>query len=328
MSLRAAVATRGSRLLEIAERRLPALTRLKQAENLPIRLHRRRIYVVPSRFGLIYSLVLLTMLFGALNYNNNPALLLTCLLAAASYQSVFLGYRSVDGVELKSLQAQPCHAGDTLSISIHFSAGARPRYGLRLGISGNETVFDLVPDADNQVRLEMPALARGWQRVGRIRVYSEYPFGLFHVWSWLNPDFAALIYPRLELNAPPLPPADGDQSENAYRRNGDELAMLRDYRPSDPRRAIAWKASARHDKLLVKEFEQRRGLQIVLDWHALRGLDYEARISRLASWVCMAEKSQTPYALNLLDRRLPIGLGVEHRNACLRELALLPGATA
>jgi uncharacterized protein (DUF58 family) len=315
-------------LLEVAERRLPALTRLKLPEKLPIRLHRRRIYVVPTRFGLIYSLVLLTMLFGALNYNNNPALLLTCLLAAASYQSVFLGYRSIDGVELKALQSEPCHAGDALSTQLHFSGAARARYGLRLSIEGNEIVFDLSPDGDDRVRIELAAPTRGWQRVGRIRVYSEYPFGLFHVWSWLNPDFVALIYPRLEANAPPLPPADGDTSENAYRRDGDELAMLRDYRPSDPRRAIAWKASARHDRLLVKEFEQRRGQQIVLDWNALRGLDYEARISRLSAWVCMAEQSQTPYALNLTDRRIPVGVGSDHRHACLRELALLPGAAS
>ena len=79
---------------QVAERRLPALTRLKQAEALPILLHRHRIYVLPTRFGLMFSAVLLVMLLGALNYNNNPALLLTCLLGAACYQSVFQAFRS------------------------------------------------------------------------------------------------------------------------------------------------------------------------------------------------------------------------------------------
>ena len=46
-------------------------------------MHRRRIYVLPTRFGLAYSCVLVVMLLGALNYNNNPAMLLTCLIAAA-----------------------------------------------------------------------------------------------------------------------------------------------------------------------------------------------------------------------------------------------------
>src|SRR5579883_1308699 len=92
------------KLLHWAERRLPALTRLKRTESLPILLHRRRIYVVPSRFGLIYSLMLVVMLIGSLNYENNPAMLLTCLLGAAAYQSVFAGFRTLNRVELRSIQ--------------------------------------------------------------------------------------------------------------------------------------------------------------------------------------------------------------------------------
>ena len=314
-------------MLEIAERRLPALTRLKQPETLPILLHRRRIYVLPTRFGLMFSLVLLTMLLGALNYNNNPAMLLTCLLAAAAYQSVFQAFRAVDRVELRALHAAPCHAGDALTVTLHFCASTRARYGLRAAIEGIETVFDLSPGADGRVRIELPAPLRGWRRLGRIRVWSEYPFGLFHVWSWLNPEFAALVYPRLEANAPPLP-LQGDQADQqALRRNGDELATLRGYHPSDALRTIAWKASARHDTLLVKEFEQRRGRDTLLDFAALHGMDHEARISRLARWVCMAESAQVRYALQLPGMLIGPGLGPEHCHACLRALALMPGAT-
>ncbi len=84
MNASAATASLKTRLFEYAERRLPALTRLKRVESLPIRLDRHRIYVLPTRFGLMLSALLLVMLLGALNYNNNPALLLTCLFAAAA----------------------------------------------------------------------------------------------------------------------------------------------------------------------------------------------------------------------------------------------------
>lgn len=326
MNLHGALAARKTQLLEIAERRLPALTRLKQPESLPILLHRRRIYVLPTRFGLMFSAVLVTMLLGALNYNNNPAMLLTCLLAAAAYQSVFQAFRAIDRVELRALRAEACHAGASLHLNLHFHISARARRGLRVQIEGFESVFDLAPDADGRVRMELPAPQRGWRRFGRIRIWSEYPFGLFHVWSWLNPEFAALVYPRLEANAPPLPLSGSDAELHAERRSGDELAMLRGYHPTDALRTIAWKASARHDTLLVKEFEQRRGHDTLLDFSELRGLDREARIARLARWVCMAESAQVRYALQLPDERLGPGLGPEHRHACLRALALLPGA--
>jgi uncharacterized protein (DUF58 family) len=322
----ATVPTLWSRLLEFAERRLPALTRLKRPEALPILLDRRRIYVLPTRFGLLYSAVLIVMLLGALNYNNNPALLLASLLGAASYQSVFQAFRTLNRLELHALHATPCHVGESLQLHLHFRADGRSRESLHLRGDDSEAVFELGPQG-NRIAIEISAPRRGWRQLGRLRLSSQYPFGLFEVWSWLHPQFAALVYPRLEINAPPLPRAGTQLSAaRSVRMSGDELASLREYRPDDPLRNIAWKASARHDRLLVKEFELRRGQEIVLDYGALQGMPHEMRISRLASWICRADSEQQPYALQLPQRRIGPAYGPEHRHACLRELALLPGS--
>jgi uncharacterized protein (DUF58 family) len=314
-----------SRLLAYVERRLPALTRLKAKEPLPILIHRHRIYVLPTRYGLMFSAVLLVMLLGALNYNNNPALLLTCLLGAASYQSVFQAFRALNRLELRALRAHPCSAGEPLTLELAFTPETRARRSLRVRAGERELLFDLAADGDGVVRLGLPTTQRGWLRPGRMRLFSEYPFGLFQAWSWLNPQFAALVYPRPEAKAVPLPRAHDAADDAPVRRSGDEFAMLRDYHPSDPRRAIAWKASARHDTLLVKEFEQRRGREIVLDWTQTANLPYEARISRLARWVEEAESEQQRYLLRLADAQIGPGLGSDQRHACLRALALLPG---
>jgi uncharacterized protein (DUF58 family) len=124
-----------------------------------------------------------------------------------------------------------------------------------------------------------------------------------------------------------MPHADDAAADVATKRSGDEFGMLRDYHASDPRRSIAWKASARHDKLLVKEFEQRRGQDVALEWAATAALVYEARISRLAAWVHAAEAAQLRYVLRLPDETVGPGLGPDQYHACLRALALLPGAT-
>lgn len=94
-----------------AERRLPALTRYRRPERLPIELHRRRIYIVPTGFGLGFSVLLLVMLVGALNYSNNAGLLLTCLLGAASAASMLVAFRSLDGLRLGHLRAGHAVAG-------------------------------------------------------------------------------------------------------------------------------------------------------------------------------------------------------------------------
>ena len=94
-----------------AERRLPALTRLRETEALPIAIHRRRIYVLPSRFGLFFSGLLLAMAAGALNYNNNPALMLVFLIGSSVHTALLRGWLGLSGLHLVEVSAPPVHAG-------------------------------------------------------------------------------------------------------------------------------------------------------------------------------------------------------------------------
>jgi len=50
-----------------------------------------------------------------------------------------------------------------------------------------------------------------------------------------------------------MPPPGGHRHRRAG--TGSELLDLRDYRPGDPPKTIAWRASARRDKLITREFE-------------------------------------------------------------------------
>ena len=321
----AATADLSARVLAWAERRLPALTRLRRAESMPTRLDRRRIYVLPSGFGLLFGLLLFVMLVGALNYGNNAAVLLTCVLAGAAGASLFVGFRGMSGLVLARAQGDETHAGDPLQVRLRFEPGARARAGLRLRHRDLDVAFALPANAPADVALMLEDTRRGWQRIGRVRVWTDYPLGLFRIWSWLNPDAEFLVYPALERPAPPLPAGAGRIGEQATAGASEEHAGLRDYRPSDPTRLIAWKASVRHDSLLVRDIEHRSGEALTLDHAALRGMDGEARIRRLAAWVVEAETAQRACTLRLPGESIGPGLGAEHRRACLRALALMPG---
>jgi uncharacterized protein (DUF58 family) len=321
-----AIAPLRARVLAYAERRLPALTRLRRAEPLPIRLDRRRIYVLPTGFGLAFAALLFVMLLGALNYGNNPALLLTCLLGAAAGASVFFGFRALSGLTLVQVRADEAHAGEPLHLHLRFAPGARARASLLLRRGGVETPFALERDVESDVLLTVTDSRRGWMRPARLRLATSYPLGLFQLWSWLHPDVEFLVYPALESPPMPLPAGDGSQGEQARAGASEEHSGLRDYRPSDPARLIAWKASVRHDNLLVRDAERRSGEALTLDHASLHGLDDEARIRRLAAWVVAAEADQRSYRLCLPMETIGPGLGAQQRRQCLRALALLPQA--
>src|SRR3546814_9400361 len=86
-----------------------------------------------------------------------------------------------------------------------------------------------------------------------------------------------------EAHGPPLPEGSGDNAQARLHPAGDDVHHLRTYRRGDARRAIAWKPSARHGALLVREYEQPLGADIVLDWHALHALRSEEHTSELQS---------------------------------------------
>lgn len=313
------------RLLQRAERHLPALTRLKRAEALPIGIDRRRIYVLPTRYGVFFGALLAAMTLGALNYNNNPALILCFLLASVAHTSLLRAYLALRGLRLEQVGADPVHAGEQQILRLLFSAGeARSRAGIVVRQQDARTTLALAPDTRVEARLPRTMPRRGLHAAGRIEISTRLPLGLFVAWSWLNPQADVLVYPALETQAPPLP-GQGDRGVRRRRRGPEEEPhSLRDYRIGDPLRLVAWKRSARTQQLMVREYESPSGADARLDWHELGGLDPEARIRRLARWVVEAERLGLRSTLVLPQRRLGPGQGSAHVHQCLRELALLP----
>jgi Uncharacterized conserved protein (some members contain a von Willebrand factor type A (vWA) domain) len=304
-----------------AERRLPALTRLRQAESLPIELGRRRIYIVPTAFGLGFGVLLLVMLAGALNYANNAALLLTCMLGAATAASMLLAFRTLDGLSLRGIRAGHAVAGEPLELVLDFAA-QRPRESVRLDCAGESLAFALL--GTTELRLRLATTRRGWLALPRFKLWSTWPLGLFRAWSWLHPQQSVLVWPRPEAAGPP-PVLPGDARERLRPQAGEELAALRDYRRGDAPRHIAWKVSARHHDLLVKDFDRPEPRETWrLEWDALRTLDREARIARLARWLGEAEAQGRRYSLQLPNERIDIGSGPAHYARCMSALAVLP----
>ncbi len=302
-------------------------TRPRATETLPIHIDRRRVYVLPTRFGLFYLLLVMTMGVGALNYNNNPALLLCLLLAGAGLASLVAAHLQLSGLQADTLAAEPVSAGMSMPLRVAFSAAdTRPRSGIR--VHAHEVEGGLALDAQQRgiAELEIPTHKRGWMEPGRIEIATTRPLGLARAWSILRPADPWLVYPALETQGPALPDVQHDGDQRRPHFAGDDLHLLRNYQPGDPIRSIAWKASARRDQLMARTWEQPHGDDVALDWFSV-DLPHEDRIRRLAHWVDLAEREGRRWQLRL-PLQPPIGpaSGTAHRHECLRALALMPEA--
>jgi len=306
--------------------RLALLARPRAAESLPVTLDRRRVYVLPTAFGLFAGLLVGTMLLGALNYNNNPALLLALLLAATFMASLMAAHLQLSGLRIESMAAEPVHAGAPLLLQVMLSTqDRRPRIGLRLRAGQHDALVPALIEAPMTAQLPYPTATRGWLQPERLRLSTTQPLGVALAWSYVWPQTPLLVYPAVEVDGPPLPEPAGTSRQTRVDASGEELHHLRAYRPGDPQHTIAWKPSARRDVLLVREYEQPVGVEVTLDWTRLAPLTHEARIRRLTHWVELAERQARRYRLRL-PGHAPMGpaLGPAHRHQCLRALALLP----
>ncbi|MDD5388764.1 MAG: DUF58 domain-containing protein [Gallionellaceae bacterium] len=294
-------------------------------ESGPLRLTSRRLYILPTRSGLVFSLLLLGLLVGAINYGVSLVYLFTFWFVGLGVVAMLHTHRNLSGLVLQSGAAMPVFAGETACFKLRVANPSRlprQRIGLRHA-QGQGKFDDITGGGEMLLELPLPQLERGWKTPGQFAIHSEFPLGLFRCWTVLELDWGVLVYPRPAADTVPLPAADFDDGEgNAARGEGLEFDGLRVYQPGDASRRIAWKASARGgDKLLTKQFSSSSGKRLWLSWWQTQERDVESRLSRLTRWVLDAHTAGLAYGLKLPGRTLPPQTGETHLRQCLEALA-------
>ncbi len=289
-----------------------------------VRLHHRRIFVLPSRAGMVYALLLLGIWLGAVNYNNNLAFLLCFLLIGLGISTKIHTFRNLLGVELEMDDAPAVFAGDQTSFPLRLiNPGERERIGLEvIHAAGDRHTVDIPPRGTTEIRITVPTRTRGSLDAGEILIRSRFPTGLVTAWSRVNPDAATLVYPRPEPVAPSPPATTGGRRSGVFLREGDDdFQGLRRYQPGDSLRKMAWRIVARGQEPQVKQFASVTTGSVWLRWGDTAGLATEQRLARLCRWVLEAEAAGQQFGLGLPGRRIQPGRGPAHRNRCLAELA-------
>jgi uncharacterized protein (DUF58 family) len=319
------------------QRRAAAWARRRQGpDRFPLRLRRRRLYILPTRAGLGFGTLVLGMLIAALNYGNGMALWLTGLLGGLALVAMHQCHRNLLDLEISAAQTRPAFAGGRGAISVVLNNDSRlPRFRLQIEVASERStgepgseramaVGDLAPNASLRLGLEVAAPRRGLLRIDRLRLSTTHPFGLFRAWTWVHAPLAIVVFPRPRGERSP-PAHDGERRGLARRDAGvepDEWRGLRAFREGDSPRQVAWKAYARGAPLLVKEYDSSGGERRLFDFGRLAGLDTEARLEQLARWVVDAEARGERYGLALPGSRIEPDRGPEHRRRALTALAL------
>ena len=288
-------------------------------------LHRRRIYILPTRAGLLFATVVLMLLIGSLNYANNMGFALTFLLTGIGLVAMHHCHGNLAGLRISFKQAKPVFAGDKAQFEfILDNNDALDRSQIAAGLEQAVVVCGDIR-AENRATFSLPLVTsrRGFIACPRIGLSTTYPLGLFRAWASVHMDLHALVYPRPMDRLQTILRISSEQGLSGFSLSGeDEFSGLREYRSGDSVRNIAWKSAASLGILLVKEYKEGGQTPLWIDWNQLAYPDTESRLSAMCRLVIDADNEQQVYGLRLPGVAVSPEKGHSHLHHCLRELAM------
>jgi uncharacterized protein (DUF58 family) len=296
-------------------------------DALPLRVSRRRIYILPTRFGFMLAVILAAMLVAGLNYNSNLGLAFAFLVASLSLVTMHHCNRNLLGIIVDAATEIDAFAGREAALEFvlrNESNVDRPDVEIRVlsaaGI-GRASAGD-----EDLVTVNVPGLSRGVISVDQFELRTRYPFGWFYAWTYVQSPVTIFIAPA-PAGSHALPATGESGTGTVAETRGDEdFSGLRAYQPGMPLKHMAWKSLARGGEPAVRTYTGLAARPEWLEWSALEGVDAEARLSQLCLWILQSDAARRPYGLRIPGAEIAPSGGTAHRFACLRALAAYAGA--
>lgn len=289
-----------------------------------ITLSQRSIFIVPSKVGWMFTLLLVLLLITAINYQNSLIYALVFWLFSIALSAMIFTYRNLAGLTIKTGSAVKGYAGDCVEIPLRLMDQDRDHHGLDFFWNKAVCQADTFRGVEKEIKVPYQLGKRGLLSTPRMKLLTRYPFGLYTCWTWITLNTQGMVYPK-PISTPfiaGLGEGEDIQSNANLVIGNDEFIGLRSYQAGDSLKHIAWKYLAKGKGLLTKEYDRQQLSMQWLDWYSLQGKAEEERLSILTGWILMAEQEGRDYGLKLPNITIQPSLGDAHREQCLRQLAL------
>jgi uncharacterized protein (DUF58 family) len=276
--------------------------------------------------------VLGAMWYAASSQNSAAIYLLLFALASVFLVSIPHTVINVAGVTLRVESAKPTFAGDDVRLPVEIINNSRAtRYGIEVVLPGADKTrerIDCIPRRSAaRLTLRFSARHRGEHKIETLDLTSCYPLGFVRALRRFMSNQTYLVYPKPAGN--PQLPANRSRFADSWTQpgigQGDDFAGVRAYMRGESQRQIDWKAVARGQPLMTKQFAAEAKGELYLDFFELRVADVEEKLSQLTLWVIEAERARQAYGLRLPGIKISPALGQMHFHNCLRALSLFGG---
>jgi uncharacterized protein (DUF58 family) len=289
---------------------------------LPATINRRRIYILPSRFGMMLSAILAAMLIAGLNYNSNLGLAFTFLMISVALVTMHHCNRNLLRLQIDVTPEVDAFAGREAVFEFALrNDSSVDRRDIEIRCMAAVGMGSVGAKEDESIAVVVPVAERGVKTVNQFELRTYYPFGWFYSWTYVQGSLT--IYAAPAPRGTRMLPSAGAQgaASHSETRGDEDFSGLRAYEPGVPLKHMAWKVLARGGEAAVRSYSSLAAHPEWLDWSSLDGLEVEARLSQLCLWVLESDAAQRTYGLRIPGKEIVPSGGAAHRFACLRALA-------
>ncbi|MDX1392399.1 MAG: DUF58 domain-containing protein [Rheinheimera sp.] len=283
-----------------------------------VTLVQKLIFILPSRYGWWFLLLIVLLYLLGTNYQNNLILLLCYLLLSLFLFSIALCYANMSGLTLHCRTAPEGYAGSTLHAEILLSS-AKHHQMLELCFIA-QPPSTMLTTLQTNVSVPLHTKVRGRFMLPRLKISSQYPFGLWRAWSYVALQQHYWVYPAPENVPGEALSSEQDNSHTA----SPSMDTLAPYRSGDSLRHIIWKRLAR-DPMNPVVRQHFIAPEAQPDWVVVPALSAEAleRALRKACYRLLElEQQGGVYGLKLPGQTVTQAQGAAHLQRCLQALAL------
>ncbi len=294
-----------------------------------ITLTNKNIYILPTKAGFSFALILLLMLLTAINFSNSLIYLLTFFLVSMAIVSMLFTQKSLLNLSFQTGFGDPVFCKQSAMIPLTTTVSNRQQLfpaALTLKFNNFTQTIDIIKQHE-AVTLPINTKTRGYVTIPPITVSTTFPFGLFYAWSTIKLSNQTLVYPQ------PVKTASFDQSGRSIENGGDknqhrgmdDFSGLDKFIKGQSAKQVHWKAYAKQQGLYIKIFSG--GSNSDRYWFDIDMFDsvirFEQRLSYLTYLIIQAEKNGDSYGLKTSQHTIAINRGNSHKHHCLKVLALL-----
>ena len=235
-------------------------------------------YLLPTGRGILVLFIHLLCLALAFINQTIFTLVLACVCLAVLVASLLCAFFSLHGIEVRRAPSSDAQVGRPIELPLVIrnlrswhrqSMVVFEQFPFAEDLWHKQIVPALAAHAEFCLRRNVTALRRGQFALSRVILRSGDPAGLFRREKYLELPEDLLVLPairplpdlQLEEAATPVITADRSISRIGASQ---EFYGIREYRTTDGIRFINWRATARHRKLMVNEFERNAYASVVL----------------------------------------------------------------